>query len=275
MAQAHWEKALQDLRAFDISVTLHGSRVYGLAHEGSDVDLLTSMPLKRLQLDVEEQVPPQFRVLEAPCVKTKPAPRLLLLHLQSGVEVDVVSRWSTDIFVRERDALTQLMLGYDARVLEFMKLASEWVRLNQDKNIWPHAYACRILAFHFLMTRVTGPLLPPLKDNGCYLEQDHPTYISLKKVVVVSGDELMQEWMRRLMSVDTKGLYASLRHPYEEGEGANTTKCIIFDPANNEPIFKVPQERMAVVAAAAKREFDRMQQQAADLAAAMAAQAAD
>eukprot|EP00971_Amphidinium_carterae_P036905 725491-Amphidinium_carterae.1 len=57
-----------------------------------------------------------------------------VLFLVARDQVDVVSRWSTDIFVRERDALTQLMLGYDARVLDFMKLATEWIRLNQEQE---------------------------------------------------------------------------------------------------------------------------------------------
>jgi len=260
-----WDTAVQDLKYHDLAVDLVGSRATGVDLPDSDVNVLVSMPLAALEKAVQEQVPVVFAPAEDRWTREH---TLRLKHLPTGAELDVISRWSTDIFVRERDEVLRQILEFDERAVAFLRYVGEFYRRHKDsippEEGFPSRYVFRLTGLHFLMARVRGPLLPPLTKNGPILDVQHSKWKAAKKAVV-SMEDLYQEWLKRLSTSDTRGLSADLRHPYEEGPPG---KWRVVDPASGLEVaryrLQVSQGETSipsVIAAAARRELAALREE--------------
>lgn len=264
-----WGRALGDLKLYDLAVDLVGSRATGLELEDSDVNVLVSMPLKGLERVLEEQGSSAlFQVIPNRRFRID---ALHLLHVASCEELTVISRWSTDIFIRERDELMRILLEYDERAVWFLKLVGGWCRRYRDElppeEGFPNRYMFRISGLHFLMSRVLGVVLPPLKHAGPFLNTTNSRFKAAKKASAISVEDLFQDWLRSLTKSDVNGLYADLRNPYEEGTPGNSPEgpwWRIVDPASCEDLIAynmADPERgryVTAIAGAARRELARL-----------------
>eukprot|EP00928_Gymnodinium_smaydae_P073650 TRINITY_DN56812_c0_g1_i1.p1 TRINITY_DN56812_c0_g1~~TRINITY_DN56812_c0_g1_i1.p1 ORF type:complete len:260 (+),score=80.90 TRINITY_DN56812_c0_g1_i1:74-853(+) len=247
-----WDKAVSDLRGFDLSATAIGSRVTGLATDDSDVNVAVTVPIEALARQIEEQTPQQFKIVE------KKLPRLLLTHISTRAKVAVITRWSSEThFLRKRDELLQMVVEYDQRAFDFLRLIGDWQR-GCAKELpvaegFPNAYVWRVIGVHFLMTRFSGILLPPLVDNSLTLAAFNTNHSKFKasKKCGDNASELFYDWMKRLIAAETKGLKVNLREPYEESEPG---KWCVLDPASGEDLVaRLPQQHVAEIAAQAKQ----------------------
>eukprot|EP00929_Paragymnodinium_shiwhaense_P104149 TRINITY_DN68254_c0_g1_i1.p1 TRINITY_DN68254_c0_g1~~TRINITY_DN68254_c0_g1_i1.p1 ORF type:complete len:283 (+),score=67.65 TRINITY_DN68254_c0_g1_i1:85-933(+) len=231
-AASDMDRAVKELKFYDLAVDLIGSQATNLASKDSDINVLVSMPLKYLRKEVEEAKPPIYEVRSGRgrfCLEET----LFLLHIPTGVELAVLSRWSADIFMRERDLLMTLLLEYDDRVPHLLRRIGEFYSRYRDglplAAGFPSRYLFMLTGIHFLMSRVMGYVLPPLAQAGPFIHTTNSTWEAGKKAKGVSERELYEEWLKRLSRSDTKGLFVDIRNPYSDVvEG----KWRILDPAS-------------------------------------------
>lgn len=223
--EADLEKALADLRLYDLAIDLHGSRALDIAQPDSDVNVIITRPLQGLLNELEESQQTLFRhVGWTPC--TPPwflAPRLLLLHVKTDIQLDLIGRWSADIFVRERDVVTNVCMAKDDRVKPFLELVGKWARgrkgfMPEDEG-FPNSYCFRLIGLHFLMLRMVGVVLPPLTAIGSFLNDKEERYMAAKKDTAMQADDLVVEFLQHLGKAGKpeRGLWANLRIPTEPG----------------------------------------------------------
>eukprot|EP00927_Polykrikos_kofoidii_P048392 TRINITY_DN42674_c0_g1_i1.p1 TRINITY_DN42674_c0_g1~~TRINITY_DN42674_c0_g1_i1.p1 ORF type:complete len:265 (+),score=40.89 TRINITY_DN42674_c0_g1_i1:218-1012(+) len=262
-----WGRAVGDLKLYDLAVDLVGSRATNLADDDADVNVLVSMPLKGLQRALEEQgSSAMFKIIPNRRFRID---ALHLLHPASGAELIAISRWSADIFIRERDELIRLLIEYDERVPSFLTLIGNWYRRYAEEmpeeEGFPNRYTFRIIGLYFLMARVLGVVLPPLKDAGPFLNTTHASFKAAKKASAISVDDLFQEWIKVLMKSDINGLFAHLRLPYQE--------CLpglwrVVDPASCEDLIMYDMAQpedcacVATLSSLARRELARLKNEA-------------
>eukprot|EP00746_Dinoflagellata_sp_MGD_P121286 gnl/MRDRNA2_/MRDRNA2_56508_c0_seq1.p1 gnl/MRDRNA2_/MRDRNA2_56508_c0~~gnl/MRDRNA2_/MRDRNA2_56508_c0_seq1.p1 ORF type:complete len:352 (-),score=55.24 gnl/MRDRNA2_/MRDRNA2_56508_c0_seq1:1-1056(-) len=245
-----WQDAASDFQAIDGTAVVHGSRATGLAHENSDVDMLTSLPLSEL-LDIvslAEGPGSKFDLIEN--VNRARVPRVRLNHKATGIEVDVINRES-DPHSLNRDAFVCNLLKVDKRVLDMTQRIGNWVRHHKNsmppKFGYPNSYTFRLIGYHYLMVRPGGALLPPLEAHGTDLDEsvDIP-YVGQ----VITGETLFQEWLRHLIAASAQGLCADLRNPSQTGKGWR-----VVDPSSGNSLteFKDPEQVINTIVSLARQ----------------------
>jgi len=225
--EANLDKALNDLRIYDLAIDLHGSRAVGIHQPNSNVDVLITRPLQGLLHELEEHGVKQSRFEHVRTVPAGPPwyqPSMMQLHhIPTSIKLDLISRWSADIFVRERDAVAHICLKKDDRVQGYLELVLKWAKRRRDflpvDQGYPTVYCFRIMALHFLMSRVWGVILPPLTANGSFLDDNAEKYVPAKKDKVTASDDLAVEFLDYLgkCAKPDMGIWASLRKPMEAG----------------------------------------------------------
>lgn len=229
-----WEAAVKDLGQYDLAVDLVGSRKTDLAQPDSDINVLVSMPLKYLRKEVESATPPVYTVskkVHAFCRDNV----LHLIHISSRAELAVMSRWSADIFIRERDDLMRLVMEFDERIAHVLRRIGSWYRkykaeMPPEKG-FPNRYVFMLTGIHFMMARVMGHVLPPLAAAGPFINKESSTWMAGKKSSGVTENDLYNEWLRKIARSDKKGLFADIRNPYYEGSDPVPDKWRVVDPA--------------------------------------------
>jgi hypothetical protein len=262
--EANLDKALEDLRLYDLAVDLHGSRALGFAQPGSNVDVLCTRPLEGLLSELQgeskddKRKDQRFKYVDTiPCsAPWYQPPRLLLQHVPTGVQLDLISRWSADIFVRERDAVTKACMAYDEKVQPFLELVLKWSRKRKDQMPAdegnPNSYCFRLMALHFLMYRVIGILLPPLTKFGAFLNEKDERYAAVKnKDKALKADELVIEFLDHLgkSGKPGNGLWADLRDPAKEGQAGVWQ---VVDPVTHKGMMNLKDSQILEIAKMAK-----------------------
>jgi hypothetical protein len=256
------DKALSDLRLYDLAVDLHGSRALGIAIPASNIDVLISRPLKGLLNELEDVPQGSRRIFKhVGTVECGPPdylpPQVHLLHVPSGLRLDLISRWSADIFVRERDKVCQACMEKDDRVQPFLKLVREWV--ERHRNHWPTAegypssYCFRLMALHFLMYHMLGVVLPPLREYGAFLNEKDERFVAAKKAVGLTADDLFEEFLEYLgrAGKGDKGLWANLRNPVEAFSPGTWQ---VFDPPSRKKLLRMHFQQVFELASTARKD---------------------
>jgi len=257
--EANLAKALADLRLYDLAVDLHGSRAVGIAQRKSNVDVLITRPLESLLQELEQDEDHHFKYIRTdPCLAPwwQP-PRLVVQHLPTGVRLDLISRWSADIFVRERDAVARVCLQKDDRVQAYLEMALKWYYARRtfmpaDQG-YPTAYCFRLIALHYLMSRQLGVVLPPLTRFGSFLNEDSEDFTHLVKDKVTLADDLAVEFLEHLGKVGKHGeaLWADLRKPSETGP---LGVWQVIDPPSHKKLLKLKASQIVQIGKMAKMD---------------------
>lgn len=255
------DKALTDLRLFDLSIDLHGSRALGIHQPYSNTDVLTTRPLQGLLHELEEDPQQQKFKPTGPVLPGGPPPwcmppKLKLLHIPSGIHLDVISRWSADIFVRDRDAVAHACIAKDERVQPFLTTVVKWAKGRKDflpgDQGYPNSYCFRLFALHFLMARVVGVVLPPMKDRGTFLNEESEKYAASKKIEkTMTIDDLALEFLEHLgkSGKPDRGLWADLRNPYEPGP---VGVWQVIDPPTHKKLLRLTSTQIHEISKMAK-----------------------
>lgn len=260
--QADIEKALADLKLLDLAVDLYGSRAIEVAHRESDVNVLVSRPFPPLIREIQEAADsanPKFMLVEVVPTQLPDClpPRLVLKHISTDVVLDVISRWSADIFVRQRDEVSGVMLAFDDRVRDFIRLLHDWVLHHRHDfptaEGYPNMYVFRLIGFHFLMARVMGVVLPPLVAIGCKLNELDDSFVAQKKVKKdkASPEELLQDWLEALSKAEKRGLWANLKKPQETGP---PSVWQVIDPPSGKKLLRLSESQIFEIASRARRD---------------------
>jgi hypothetical protein len=268
------DRVITDLKAHDLAVDLIGSRAVGLSAEDSDINVLVTLSMEVLKRAVEAQVPATFTVKRFP-LKWNSHRALVLTHIHTNEEIVIISRCSADLFLRERDIIIQLLLDFDDRVGQLLRLIGQWYSRRRDElpPDAPNRYVFRLSGLHFLMSRIQGgPLLPPMTEAGPFLNKLHPTWKARStKSAPVHADELFHEWLRKISKSDTAGLLVDLRHPYalEDIDDSEVKRWRILDVATQKDIvnFKLNSDFTArvprAIAQVARRDVAQIANQQA------------
>lgn len=168
------------LQKLDPEAVLHGSRACGFTDPSSDVDLLSSKPLRVLVAAMRE-TSLGFDLIEH--ITTARVPRLLLKHRPSGVVLDVVEA-RHDPLALKKDAYLRSWLGISAEVTAFAHKVRAWSRRRTrelpPEEGYPNSFLLLLSGFWYLKAEAhhtKGPtqqdiepesLLQPLssKDDG-------------------------------------------------------------------------------------------------------------
>lgn len=248
------EKAMADLRLYDLAIDLHGSRALGIAQRKSNVDVLITRPLESLLKELlhEEDDARFTHAGSEPCGPPWYLPqKLMLQHVATSVRLDLISRWSADIFVRERDAVARVCLEKDERVHPFLELVAKWYYARRacmpPEEGYPTAYCFRLFALHYLMSRSekgVGVVLPPLTTFGSFLNEKDEKYIYLTKDTATVADDLAVEFLENLgrLSKEGQGLWADLRKPDETGP---PTEWQAIDPPSHKKMLHLTAAQIA------------------------------
>eukprot|EP00929_Paragymnodinium_shiwhaense_P026312 TRINITY_DN15677_c0_g1_i1.p1 TRINITY_DN15677_c0_g1~~TRINITY_DN15677_c0_g1_i1.p1 ORF type:complete len:293 (-),score=34.64 TRINITY_DN15677_c0_g1_i1:86-964(-) len=146
-------KAAEAARDFqqqvDSKAIAHGSRVYGLADEDSDLDVLSSLSLLHILSKVRSGGC-GFRLVQH-LASTK-VPRLLLRHKKTGMLLDVVEA-SRDPYATEKDQFLVQKLR-SSRVQALARSVKEWYKVSMDslprEEGFPSAYGVLLSAVWYL-----------------------------------------------------------------------------------------------------------------------------
>lgn len=254
------EKALADLRIYDLAIDLHGSRALGIAQSNSNVDVLITRPLEGLLNELQDD-PSRFR--HECSIESGPPwylpPILKLLHVPTGTELDLISRWSADIFVRERDAVAKACFAQEERVQPYLEMVMKWAKrrgsfMSVDHG-YPSAYCFRLFALHFLMTRMTlGVVLPPLTAFGAFVDLKHDVYKNAKIDKSTPADDLAVEFLEHLGKSGKStqpGIWADLRKPFEV---VPSGVWQVVDPPSHKPLLKLNQTQITEISKMAKMD---------------------
>lgn len=261
--ELHLDKVLGDLRLYDLSIDLHGSRNIGIHQPSSNVDILTTRPLQGLldELYEDKRNYNKFKATSE-VIETGPPwfmpPKIQLIHVPTRIPIDVISRWSADIFVRDRDKVTSICIEKDERVLPFLQAVLTWAKSRQDyfpaEEGYPSSYIFRLLALHFLMARVQGVVLPPLGAHFCKLNEEHEKYAAAKKAEKsMSADDLCTEFLEYLARCGKpdRGIWADLRKPMEPGPNGEWQ---VIDPPSHKKMLKLEPYQISEIAKMAKMD---------------------
>jgi hypothetical protein len=257
--EGNLDKVLGDLRLYDLSIDLHGSRNIGIHQPSSNVDILTTRPLQGLLDELHQDPQNKFRPLSE-VIQTGPPwfmpPKIQLQHVPTSIQLDVISRWSADIFVRDRDKVASICIEKDERVLPYLQLVLTWAKSRQDyfsvEEGYPSSYIFRLLALHFLMARVQGVVLPPLRAHHVALNAEHERYAAAKKVEKsMSPDDLATEFLEYLARCGKpdRGIWADLRNPMEPGPNGVWQ---VIDPTSHKKLLRLNSYQIGEIAKMAK-----------------------
>jgi len=256
------DKALTDLRLYDLAIDLHGSRALGIHQPNSNVDVLITRPLQGLLNELEKEAPEQSKFNHIGTVPTGPPwylpQKLRLSHLATGVELQLISRWSADIFVRERDAFTKACFNQDERVQPYLELVLKWAKRRSDfmpvDQGYPSVYCFRLFALHFLMVRMHGAVLPPLTRFGSSIDVNNEGYARKQKAETkFPSDDLAVEFLEHLgkLSKPDQGLCANLRNLEESGLPGEMQ---VVDPPSHKKLLKLSSFQVREIAKIAKMD---------------------
>lgn len=232
---------------------MHGSHATGLARADSDLDLLTSLPLEDLVQELRgTRLSTCFSIVEH--VHHAQVPRLILHHVTTGLQVDVVTK-SADLRASERDHIFHTLLQQGPLVRDLAVRIGDWVQQHgaaMPRRLgFPNSYIFRLTGFHHLMIRPKGRLINALSPLGCNLD---PPGVVMPKAFFPTVECLFEEWLMRLAVADTQGMWVNLRNPWEAGVGW----CVV-DPVSGKNLTQFRGDQPSSIANLARRSLTEIQ----------------